>query len=182
MKVKVTYQSSFEFHVCFDEAGSREAIAMDVVFRWRVPQLKDKWYSETVLRMSRPFSYDGDDIGFLTLPVRYTPKGNMVFGTGRNRAKFPRRGNVRSGGNILWDVVLFPRARQAHVLNYLRRQVWDYEEWDHEFREEVWESRRALDLPALQRYGRSFVLAFLKLTADAKCCTVKELFSQTQPA
>ena len=179
MKTKVTFNSSFEFHICFDEEGGREAIAMDIVFRWRIPQLEDKWYSETVLRMARPLIIDGDDdVGFLTLPVRYTSTGNVVFGTGRRKVKFPKRGNIGNGGNILWDVVRFPRDRQAHVLNYLRRQLWDCEEWCGEFRETVWESRRTLDLPALQRYGRTFALDFLKLTADARGCAVKELFAQ----
>jgi hypothetical protein len=171
-----SYYSRFDLHVCFDDPGSDNVIAFDIYFSWKVREFDNRWRDELAIKCTGWLTEVGDDCEFCQFPLRYAPRSKKFY-LGPDKKRFPFQ-TIGNGGNICWNVINLQREVRPHVLNYLRRQCrFDVDEWDTEFRETLWESRRSLDDLALTKYSGRFVRTWLKDQAAQAGCTVADLLT-----
>lgn len=189
-KVTIKFFARFCLGIIFDSPHSKDAIGFDIAFEWKVPKLKEKWESSNVLRLS-PFEVERrSGFEFLAIPIRYLQlnsprppgpgtlnKAKIRFGTGRRAAKFPIL-SLTDSWNV--DYCRFSNRVVPHVFNYLRRQRLDvYDEWDGDFRESIWDSRRTVDNKIVSDFARRWIRACVRHAAQDKGCTPRELMEET---
>ena len=180
MKFKI--QSTLQVHVCFQEQGGCEVIAFDLYHNWRLPECRNLDGENMVLRMesNRLAEDDLDNWDMVGFSLRYLCGMKKVkLGTGKRALRVPFL-SQGSGGNIYWDVIVFPLARLPHVLNWLRRQRnFSKSEWQENFMP-LWQSRRALDAVALRRWMMAEIRHDLKCQANVLSCTVEQLIEKAR--
>ena len=181
--MKFTVRQSFDVHFCFQDEGSREVIAFDVSHRWILPECRPGVLcgDESLIRVESCRCRDEFGMELIGFDLRFNRRNLSVrLGHGRRAYRFPIRG-TGSGGNMYWEVITFPIKRQAHVLNWLRRQPhFSKVEWQTCF-EPVWHSRRPLDWPTLRRFGMKVISAEIKHQAQKCDCTVEQLIKLSMP-
>ena len=152
--MKFTLSQSFDLHVCFQEYGGDEVIQYEVHHRWHLLDCRRDVLDgdELQIKMESQFAKSDnlDNLDSLGFRLRYGATNNKVaFRQGRRRNRFPFIG-TKSGGNMYWDVIVFPAKFQPHVFNCLRnlkhgkRELFSPSEWIVKFYEEIWQSRRPL--------------------------------------
>ena len=177
MKFKI--KSTLQVHVCFQEEGGRDVIAFDLYHVWRLPECRNLEGEDLLLRMesNRLASDDEDNFDLVGFSLRYLPSMKKVkLGTGKRAQRFPLAG-LGSGGNIYWDVLVFPSTRLCHVLNWLRRQPYfSKSEWRENFMP-LWESRRSLDAATVRRWQVAQIRHDLQRQAAEQGISVGQLIS-----